>query len=109
MPIYEYSCSACGKSFEILQKIEDPAPESCQHCASGPVHKRMSRTGFILKGGGWYVTDFRGGSNKPAETQETSPTASSDNAAKAGESKPTETKVAESKPTESKSEAKPAT
>ncbi|MGA1562300.1 MAG: FmdB family zinc ribbon protein, partial [Gammaproteobacteria bacterium] len=26
MPIYEYECTACGKVFDHMQKISDPAP-----------------------------------------------------------------------------------
>lgn len=65
MPIYEYECKSCGRLLEVLQKVDSPAPEACESCTKGPLIKVMSRTGFILKGGGWYVTDFRGGS-KPA-------------------------------------------
>jgi putative FmdB family regulatory protein len=66
MPIYEYECKACNSVQEILQKIDDPAPAECPACAKGPLVKLLSRTGFILKGSGWYVTDFRGGgNNKP--------------------------------------------
>jgi putative FmdB family regulatory protein len=98
VPLYEYDCRACGKSFEILQKVDDPSPAACQLCAGGPVEKRMSRTGFILKGGGWYVTDFRGGGSKPkgadsdaggSSSPETKPAASpSDASGKPAETKP---------------------
>ena len=61
MPIYEYECQACGDVQELMQKISDPAPEACGACHKGPMVKMISKTSFILKGGGWYVTDFRGG------------------------------------------------
>ena len=64
MPIYEYECKACGGVQELMQKMDEPPPPHCAKCACGPLVKLMSRTGFILKGGGWYVTDFRGGSSK---------------------------------------------
>ncbi|HSE98819.1 MAG TPA: zinc ribbon domain-containing protein [Blastocatellia bacterium] len=32
MPIYEYECQSCSKSFELLQAISAPAPESCSEC-----------------------------------------------------------------------------
>ena len=107
MPIYEYDCSACGKSFERLQKLEDPAPDSCELCAGGPVHKRMSRTGFILKGAGWYVTDFLGGSHKPAAASPDAPASEAESSpATTSETKPAEAKPAETKPAESKPEPK---
>lgn len=59
MPIYEYECKACKGHAELMMKMSDPAPDKCPHCGAGPLVKLMSRTGFILKGEGWYVTDFR--------------------------------------------------
>jgi predicted nucleic acid-binding Zn ribbon protein len=32
--------------------------------------KLISAAGFQLKGSGWYATDFKGGSKKPAEKSE---------------------------------------
>lgn len=61
MPIYEYECKACQHVDEVMQKFDAAAPEACTACGKGPLVKLMSRSGFILKGGGWYVTDFRGG------------------------------------------------
>lgn len=90
MPIYEYQCQACGSVQELLQKISDPAPEACAKCAKGPMTKLMSRTNFALKGGGWYVTDFRGGSSSGQKKDE-----KKDEAPVAAESKPAETKAAE--------------
>ncbi|MEN9797139.1 MAG: hypothetical protein RL653_835 [Pseudomonadota bacterium] len=55
MPIYEYACGACGKLNEVIQKVGDPAPESCDGCdARGQMSKVISRSAFHLKGGGWY-------------------------------------------------------
>ncbi len=94
MPIYEYECSSCGSVFEKMQRITEPAPETCELCGDGPVHKLISQSTFILKGSGWYVTDYgRGnsGGNKGKSESQT-------------ESKPaeTETKKTESKPESSK-------
>jgi putative FmdB family regulatory protein len=55
MPIYEYVCKQCGKLMDVLQKVSDPAPETCEGCgAQGGMTKVLSRTSFVLKGGGWY-------------------------------------------------------
>jgi len=55
MPIYEYACSQCGKLTEALQKVNDPAPETCDGCgAKATLSRVVSRTSFVLKGGGWY-------------------------------------------------------
>jgi putative FmdB family regulatory protein len=64
MPIYEYACSKCGKVSDVLQKMNDPAPEKCEHCeAEGTLTRVVSRTSFVLKGGGWY-SDLYGSSKK---------------------------------------------
>jgi len=68
MPIYAYQCQACSHSFDVMQKMSDPAPSSCPVCGHAEVRKQLSAAGFQLKGKGWYQTDFKGGSSeKPAE------------------------------------------
>lgn len=57
MPIYEYECLKCGKNREIMQKFSDPPLTSCPECG-GKMKKLISNTSFVLKGGGWYVTDY---------------------------------------------------
>lgn len=55
MPIYEYSCQSCGKTIDVLQKISDPTPAACTACgAEGSLSRVVSRSSFVLKGGGWY-------------------------------------------------------
>ena len=58
MPIYEYKCESCGAEFELLQKISDPPVEVCGKCGSKSVKKLVSRSGFVLKGGGWYKDHY---------------------------------------------------
>jgi putative FmdB family regulatory protein len=57
MPIYEYRCEKCQSQFDLLQKITDEPIKECPECG-GPVSKLVSSTSFILKGSGWYVTDY---------------------------------------------------
>lgn len=54
MPIYEYTCEKCGHEFEREQRISDPPVRSCPVCRARKVRKLISRTSFVLKGGGWY-------------------------------------------------------
>ena len=58
MPIYEYECEDCGKTFETFVKVNDPPVENCVHCNSTRVKKLVSNCSFQLKGTGWYVTDY---------------------------------------------------
>lgn len=62
MPIYAYKCSACGFANDVLQKISDAPLSVCPECGQETFTKQVTAAGFQLKGSGWYVTDFRGGS-----------------------------------------------
>jgi len=67
MPIYEYECQQCGKHHEIMQKITERAAASCPSCG-GAMKKKISNTSFVLKGSGWYMTDYADKTRKgPAE------------------------------------------
>jgi len=59
MPIYEYRCSECGFDKEYLQKLSDAPIALCESCGKPTMTKLISAAGFQLKGGGWYVTDFK--------------------------------------------------
>jgi len=74
MPIYEYRCRKCG-TFEVTRRITDPALKRCPTCKS-KVERLMSRSSFVLKGSGWYATDYaRKGSAAP-ESSDGAPAAS---------------------------------
>ena len=90
MPIYAYRCSACGHAKDVLQKMSDPVLTTCPSCGAEAFSKQLTAAGFQLKGSGWYVTDFKGGSGgtsapatKPAEST-ASASSSSDAAPAAG-------------------------
>jgi putative FmdB family regulatory protein len=57
MPIYEYECSKCGTTIEVLQKFSDKPLENHEGCG-GALTKLISAAGFQFKGTGWYVTDY---------------------------------------------------
>ena len=63
MPIYEYECDNCSKQCEIIQKHDDEPLSICPDCG-GHMHKLISQTSFILKGTGWYVTDYASADRK---------------------------------------------
>ncbi len=101
MPIYEYRCEACGHQEEFLQKVSEPPLTDCPACRKKTFNKLLSAAGFQLKGSGWYATDFKNKSSKPAEKK---PDAKPDAKSDAKTESTTETK-AEPKKAESKSEA----
>ncbi len=74
MPIYAYRCEACGFAKDVLQKISDPQLTVCLSCGKETFKKQLTAAGFQLKGSGWYVTDFRGGT-PPATGTATGPAA----------------------------------
>ena len=47
-----------------MQKMSEPALTDCPSCGQAELVKLISAAGFRLKGGGWYETDFKGGSKK---------------------------------------------
>ena len=57
MPIYEYECSKCSKTIEVIQKFSDKPLRKHGGCG-GNLTKLISASGFQFKGTGWYVTDY---------------------------------------------------
>ena len=69
MPIYEYQCESCSCRFEVMQRMTEPLLATCEKCG-GHVRRLISQTSFVLKGSGWYVTDYPSESRKKAMSQE---------------------------------------
>ena len=63
MPIYEYQCPKCGQQTEILHQSQVRRQPVCTECG-GRMKKMISSSAFILKGSGWYVTDYPSTSRK---------------------------------------------
>lgn len=95
MPLYEYKCHVCGKTFEVIQKFADEPLKTHPECG-GEVERLLSAPAFHLKGTGWYATDY-GKSNGKSEKKSEE---------KKSEEKKSETKSESS--SETKSESKPA-
>ena len=65
MPIYEYECLSCKEVHEKIQKFADELLTICPKCG-GKLKKLISNTSFVLKGTGWYKTDYASSDNKAA-------------------------------------------
>ncbi|MCW5262288.1 zinc ribbon domain-containing protein [Verminephrobacter eiseniae] len=78
MPIYAYRCGSCGHAKDVLQKLSDQPLTRCPACGAEAFAKQLTAAGFQLKGSGWYVTDFRGGSSAPAKTDDAKADAKTD-------------------------------
>ena len=59
MPIYAFQCADCGHSFDRLQKMSDPDPDTCPACGATAVKRQLTAPAFRLAGSGWYETDFK--------------------------------------------------
>jgi putative FmdB family regulatory protein len=43
MPLYEYRCQKCGKSFELLRRMQDADRDlTCPECQSAEVERLLS-------------------------------------------------------------------
>lgn len=84
MPTYDYVCAACGHELELFQNITEPPRKKCPACKKSRLKRKIGGgAGFLFKGSGFYLTDYRSDSYKKAAD---------------AESKPAESKPAESKP-----------
>lgn len=79
MPTYDYECQTCGHQFEARQSMKDPHLTDCpkEDCA-GPVKRLIGAgSGFIFKGSGFYITDYRSDSYKAAAKSDSAASTSS--------------------------------
>ena len=59
MPTYEYECQSCKYKFDRFQSIMDEPVKTCPKCGK-PVSKLIGPgSGIILKGKGFYQTDYK--------------------------------------------------
>jgi putative FmdB family regulatory protein len=127
MPLYEYKCHQCNKTFELRQKFADEPLKVHEECG-GEAERLISVPSLQFKGTGFYVTDYgRGGklpagngsNGKPESKSESSKSESSKGESSKSESSKTESGKSDSSKTESsksesrsesksKSESKPA-
>jgi putative FmdB family regulatory protein len=82
MPIYEYKCAKCGV-VEVMQGIKDAPLKRCPDCKS-KVERMISSTSFVLKGTGWYATDYA--KKSPPAAQSSTATNGNNGSASSGES-----------------------
>ncbi len=71
MPVYEYRCNKCGHEFEEFQRITEDPIRKCPKCGKQTVERLISKTSFVLKGSGWYATDYGRKSSPESSTTST--------------------------------------
>jgi len=102
MPIYEYKCDKCG-IYEVTQRITESPLKKCPTCGR-KTERILSRSSFVLKGSGWYQTDY---GRKGSSVSESSSSNGSTSTPSSTESKPAPS--SESKSTSEKPSTKAAT
>jgi putative FmdB family regulatory protein len=91
MPTYDYECDACQYKFELFQSITASVKRKCPECGKPKLRRLIGGgAGFLFKGSGFYITDYRSDSYKKsaeADKKASEPKSSSDNSsgAKSGD------------------------
>src|ERR1035437_1132590 len=65
MPLYDYRCHLCGKTFEVRQKFADAVLTVHENCG-GEMERLISLPALQFKGTGWYVTDYGRNGKSPS-------------------------------------------
>ena len=79
MPTYDYRCNACGHEFEEFQMMSDGVLRKCPECGKLKLERLIgSGAGFVFKGSGYYVTDYRSKSYDDAKKADTAEKKASD-------------------------------
>ncbi len=58
MPTYDYECTE-GHRFERFQKMSDEPIAECPECGGSASRVISGGAGFLFKGDGFYITDYR--------------------------------------------------
>ncbi len=104
MPLYEYLCESCGRSFEAIQRFSEAPLTTCDRCG-GTLKKLLSAPAFQFKGSGWYVSDYGrpgGGTKSADEGGKKDSEASKESAAKESAAKESDSKESPSGKSSSK-------
>jgi putative FmdB family regulatory protein len=112
VPIYEYACVSCDHHLEALQKMSEDPLVFCPECGEESLRKKVSAAAFVLKGSGWYETDFKNSGkekSKDAKTSGEQSASKNPSDTKSGDSTSADTKSTDSKSSESKSESSKST
>jgi putative FmdB family regulatory protein len=58
MPLYDYACTQCGRTFEVRHGFNEAHQDPCTVCGA-PVRRVFNAAPVLFKGSGFYVTDSR--------------------------------------------------
>jgi putative FmdB family regulatory protein len=58
VPIYDYTCAACGHLIEVIHGMREGGPRFCPSCgAEGTMRKGFAAPAVHFKGSGWAKKD----------------------------------------------------
>ena len=87
MPTYEYRCSK-GFTFDVFQKMSDDPVAECPCCGEQAERQFSAGAGFLFKGDGFYITDYRSDSYKKAAQADSGSSGSSGSSDSSSSSSP---------------------
>ena len=70
MPTYEYECQKCGHRFDEFQSMTAKPLVRCPKCKGKLKRLIGAGAGFLFKGSGFYVTDYRSKGYKESAKKE---------------------------------------
>ncbi len=108
MPTYDYTCDACGHTFDELQSFSEAPLKKCPQCKKNKL-RRLIGTGaaILFKGSGFYQTDYRSESYKSAAKAEETTSSGGSNGAAAKTTDTTGSNGTTAKPTKETAAKKP--
>ena len=93
MPRYDYRCTVCGNTFELVQSFKEAGKGACPEC-QGAGQRLYHAVPVIYKGSGFYTTDY----GRPKPPVENGNKQDSDSKSKDTESSDTTTKTESKEP-----------
>ena len=70
MPTYQYRCPECHYEFEEFQNISEEPIRVCPKCKGETRRLISGGAGFVFKGSGFYITDYRSKSYREGKSRE---------------------------------------
>jgi len=74
VPTYDYVCRSCGHLIEVVHRMTEDGPETCERCG-GELRRMLYPAGIIFKGSGFYKTDSRSGASSSTTSSPSTGTA----------------------------------
>ena len=85
MPTYEYQCQKCKRRHEAFQSITAKPLTRCGKCGGRLKRLLGSGSGFLFKGSGFYITDYRSKSYHEAKKKDQPSSGSSPKSSPSGD------------------------